>query len=330
MSKDLAFDYDRLRFIETRGPDDKRPKRAWGGYNQDFDAADHVYEHDDLEMMPHGNWAVVDVEDIDHGSLALLVFDLDVHKAPADFDPNAVQIPDDTLVVRSQNGGLHVYFIVHADRSELNESDFQMTADLGWDIDIRGSAVGAHVVAPTDIPGVDTPYDVVNNTDIAAVFDPADAAERIQYDGEPLLEYDPAARAMTDFDFDRDTDPPEDFPTCYHRGLELRAANPDDHPNTHKVNVLTALCGLYAGYDVETVVDHFVDDFPPGNPDRGKTEYQVKHLAKKIDDGAYSPPSLTSLRDYGILGEDEACNCPIEYHGGNDGSDRLPPDAVWE
>jgi P4 family phage/plasmid primase-like protien len=330
MSEELAFDYDRLRYIETRGPDDKLPKRSWGGYNQDFDAADHVYTHDDLQKVPHGNWAVVDVEDIDHGSLALLVFDLDVHKAPPDFDPDAVSIPDDTLVVRSQNGGLHVYFLVHAERGELNESDFRMTSDLGWGIDIRGSAVSHHVVAPSDIPGVDTPYDVVNNEGIAAVFDPADAAERIQYEGEPLLEYDPATRGIEDLEFDRESEPPADFPTCYHRGLELRAANPDNHPNTHKVNVLTALCGLYAGYDIETVTEHFVDDFPPGNPDRGKTEYQVKHLAKKIDDGRYSPPAISTLRDYGILGEEETCDCGLEYHGGNDADSGLPPEEVWE
>lgn len=325
-----AFDYERLRYIETRAPDDKRPKHTWGGYSQDFDAANHVYKHADLERIPHGNWAVVDVEDLDHGSLALLVFDLDIHKAPADFDPDDIRTRGDTLVVRSQNGGIHVYFVVHAERGDLNEADFQMTADLGWNIDIRGSAVGAHVVAPSSIPGVDTSYEVVNDDTIAAVFDPADAVEHIQYDGAPLLEYDPASRGIEDLEFDRETEPPRDFPTCYHRGLELRAANPDHHPNTHKVNVLTALCGLYAGYDVESVVDHFVDEFPPGNPDRSKTEYQVQHLADKVDRGDYSPPSISSLRSHGILGEEESCDCSIRYHGDNEDGDALPPAEVWE
>lgn len=41
-------------------------------------------------------------------------------------------------------------------------------------------------------------------------------------------------------DFERADDPPEDMPACYHRGLELRVANPADRPNPHTVNTLTA------------------------------------------------------------------------------------------
>jgi len=99
-------------------------------------------------------------------------------------------------------------------------------------------------------------------------------------------------------------------------------ANPDDHPNTHKVNVLTGLCGLAAGYSVEEVVDQFVNEYAPGpNADVGKTEYQVKHLAQNLDSGHYSPPAESTLRDYGILNDGEECDgdCPIAYHGADDG-----------
>ncbi|MEF8821956.1 MAG: phage/plasmid primase, P4 family, partial [Halovenus sp.] len=249
-------------------------------------------------------------------TLSLLVFDLDVHKAPDDFDPDRVTVPEDTLVVRSQNGGFHVYFTVHCERGQLQESDFQMTSAPGWDVDIRGSAVSMHVVAPTNIPGVNSPYEVVENSDIATVFDPADAAERIRLDGEPLLEYDAGSRVGSGVEIDRDADPPAEMPTCYHRGLQLRAAAPEDHPNTHKVNVLTALCGLAAGYDVETMVEHYCDEYAPGGAcDREQTEYQLQHIARGVDRGEYSPPALSTLRDFGILDAEETCHCDIPYHG---------------
>lgn len=313
---ELAFDYHRLRYIKTRGPDDKQPLEKWGGYGQDFDAAETVYTHAEVADDDHDHWAVVDAEDLEHGSLATLVFDLDIHKAPEDFDPEPLSLPADTAVVRSQNGGLHIYFLVHAERGEFKEADFSMTADLGWDIDIRGSAVSAHVVAPADIPGVETPYKLVNDHSITGVFDPADAAERIRYDGESLLEFTPDRHAAADFSIDRDIEPPEDMPTCYHRGLQLRGDSPDDpHLNTHKVNVLTAMCGLAAGYDIETMVDHFCEEYPPDNADPDKTEYQLRHIAEKIDRDEYSPPSISTLRDYGILDESETCACDIPYHG---------------
>ncbi len=260
----------------------------------------------------------VDVEDADHASMALLIFDIDIHKAPDAFDPSRVGVPDNTLIVKSQSGGFHVYFKLNGyRRGDLQESDFSMTAKLPFDIDIRGSAVSHHVVAPSDIPGIGGDYEIVNDEPIKPYFEPEDACERITLDGKPLLEFDPDTD-IGDFEFDRPDETPDEMPTCYHAGLELRKANPDDHPNTHKVNVLTALCGLGAGYSAEEVAGHFVGEYAPGpNADAGKTEYQVKHLAKKLD-GKYTPPSLSTLRDYGILEEDETCDgdCAIEYHGG--------------
>lgn len=321
-----SFAPERLYYIRTRGADDKRPLDKWGGYGQDFDEAQNVYDYEEMQMMPDDHWAVVGVRDRERMPLATLVFDLDVHEAPGDFDADKLGVPSNTLLVRSQSGGFHLYFTVNARQQDYNESDFGMTKELGWDIDIRGSAVGAHVVAPGDIPGVDTPYEVVQNEPIKNVLDPADAAERITYDGEPLLEFDATAKPNCDIDIDRNAEPPEEMPTCYHRGLQLRNASPEDHPNSHKVNVATALCGLYAGYGVDALVDHFME-FSPDAPDREKTEYQVNHLAEHVESDDYSPPAISTLRNLSILDEDETCDCDIPYHGG-DGEDVY--EQTWE
>lgn len=316
MTDRQRFNYEDLLYIRTRGRADKRPLDKWGGYDNDLAEKPDVYTHEEIEESDHDHWAVVDAVDGEHMTVCTLVFDLDIHKAPPSFDEDRVSVPENTTVVKSQNGGFHVYFKVHCEPGELQESDFEMVENPGWDVDIRGSAVSAHVVAPADVPGVDTPYNVVNDYWVSTQTDPADAAARIQLDGEPLLEFNPGTSYSGNVEIDRDVEPPEEMPTCYHRGLQLREANPDDHEHTHKVNVLTALSGLAAGYDVETVVEHFVSDYAPGeNADREKTQYQVNHLADKLDRGDYSPPAVSTLRDYGILEDDESCNCGIPYHG---------------
>jgi len=319
MTDSRRFDPTALLYIRTRGRSDKRPMDKWGGYDTDLADREHVYTHDEVEESDEDHWAVVDAVDGDHMTVSTLVFDLDIHKAPEDFDEDRVSVPDNTLLVKSQSGGFHVYFkVVNCDPGEFQESDFEMTQAPGWDVDIRGSAVSHHVVAPNSVPGVETPYEVVNDYRISTVTDPADAASRIQLDGEPLLEFNPDQSYNGGIEIDRDVEPPEDMPTCYHRGLQMRAANPEDDEgtNTHKVNVLTALCGLAAGYEVDTMVDHFVDEYAPGdNADTDKTEYQLKHLARNLDNGSYSPPALSTLRDYGILDESESCDCSIAYHG---------------
>ena len=241
--------YEDLWYIKLINAEDKNPLETWGGYSQDFEASDTVYSHEDVLASDHENWGVVGIQGDDR---YLLIFDLDVHKAPEGFDPDSITIPNETAIVRSQNGGLHVYFVVDAD-SEGKESDFSMTYDLGWDIDIRGSYVKHHVVAPADIPGVEGLYDLANDETLLTVFNPTDAADRIRYlgdpeseesHGEPLLKHSPASGFGGSVAIDRDVEPPEEMPPCYHRGLQVRAANPDDpNVNTHKVNTLTALCG---------------------------------------------------------------------------------------
>lgn len=90
MTGDLTFNYEDLRYIELREAGSKFPARKWGGYSQDFETADHVYTAEDIRLHPAEAWGVVGIEDPDHASTSLLIFDLDVHKAPDDFDPDRV------------------------------------------------------------------------------------------------------------------------------------------------------------------------------------------------------------------------------------------------
>jgi P4 family phage/plasmid primase-like protien len=330
--RDVQLAYEDLWYIKLVDETKKLPLDTWGGYSQDFEAAENVYNHVEVLESEHENWGIVGIK----GDRSLLIFDVDVHKAPDGFDIDEITIPSETPVIRSQSGGLHIYFIV-ARSGEGGESDFEMTYDLGFDIDIRGSYVKHHVVAPADIPGVGGRYEVRGDEGLLTVQNPADAAERVRYladddsdkeYGEPLLRHGPdrtggAGRRQGAVDINRDTEPPDEMPTCYHRGLQIRGANPDDpNINTHKINVLTGLCGIAAGYSVETIVEHFCSEFAPGlNADEGKTRYQLEHMA----DRKYAPPAISTLREYGILDEAEDCDCDIEYHGGDSDRGRTTP-----
>jgi len=313
----LAYQHEDLWYIETRGDGDKRPQYKWGGYSQDFGTAEKVHSYEDIQKLPSESFAVCGVQDKAHMARSLLVFDLDVHKAEANDDsPEQVQIDDRVPLIKSQNGGFHVPFFVRCDKNSLNESDFGMTKYVSWDVDVKGSAVGGHVVAPGDIPGINSSYEIVRDTTIPTVSGPQDACERIQLYGDPLVEHKNNSGIDGDFGVDRDAEPPEEMPMCYHRGLQLRAANPDDHPNTHKVNTLAALCGLAAGYDIEAMVAHFCEEYPPGETaDTQQTQYQLEHMARKMDRDDLAPPAVSTLREYGILEDDETCACEIPYHG---------------
>lgn len=334
---DLRFNYEDLWFIQTRGPDDKRPEKSWGGYSQDFSEADHVYTAAGMNKMPGKDWAICGIQNREHTELSLLVFDLDIHKAGPEFDPNSLTIDSSTLpVVKSQNGGFHVYIMLHQERGSGNEDDFVVPHDLDWDVDIRGSYVKHHVVAPNDVPGVGGSYELVQDNDIPGFFEVEDALDRIRYQGEPLIEHSPDSGGdYSELDFNRSEEPPADMPRCYARGLELRGEAPDQPDyNSHRVNVLTALCGLAAGYSIDEMVDQWVDEYPPGgndcDADREKTRYQLEHIASKMDRGDYSPPSIESLEKAGILEPLEECECSIPYHGDSDDEEGLSDEATWE
>jgi hypothetical protein len=305
---------------------------TWGGYTDedgnptDYEQAEHVYGHEAVEMFPHDCWLTHSIKDKPHMTRWLLVFDVDIHKAPDDFDPDRVGIPTDTAVAKSQSGGFHVYMVVTQRPTRGKEKDFEIVQDLpgDFDVDIRGEFVKHHVVAPSDIPGVGGPYGLVNDTSLKHNSEPDELAKSITLDGEPLLRYNPSGGINSGGGINREgIEPPEDMPKCYAHGLDLRADPPDDDTdlNTHKVNVLTALCGLAAGYDVDSVANHFVEEYPPENErcnaDQERTEYQVGHLAEKLDsENGYRPPANLSLQGHGILPEGEWCDCDIEGHNG--------------
>lgn len=321
MTPPTHFPFEEFWYLRGIEHGDKNPKDAWGGYGQKFEDAPKVYAFEDVQKFPTDVWLINGVRNYPHKARQLLVVDLDIHKAPDTFDANRVQVPTDTPVVRTQNGGHHVYFVVSTPNRGA-EGDFEVAESAPFDVDIRGEFVKHHVVAPSAIPGVGGEYELVHDAPIKAAFDPGELVETITLDGEPLVRHRPD-RASGGVGYDRgEIDPPEDMPTCYGAGLELRHEAPEDpNLNTHKVNVLTALCGLAAGYDTETVVDHFVSGYYPGDPsqsDRETTEYQVAHLARKLDTDQYSPPVPRTLREYGILPAGESCDCPIPSHTGKE------------
>lgn len=317
---DLDFPYRDLYYIKLIDGE-KNPIKSWGGYSQDYAEAENVYTHDQVLDSDHMRWGIVGIE---NDARSLLIYDLDLYKAP-DFDADEITVDgtEGIPVVESGSGGLHAYTAVYEERTEGKESDFDVDADLPFDIDIRGSFVSHHVVAPTEIPGVDTEYTLQNDAPIWTYSDPRDSAASLKYtdSGESLIEYS-ADSGVGTIDFERADDPPEDMPTCYARGLELRAASPEDHPSTHKVNTLTALCGLASGYSAETMVEHFIEEYPPDDPNQEKTEYHLNQLVEKVDRGDLAPPAISTLREWGILDEDETCDCDIAYHGG--GIERSP------
>lgn len=324
------FPYEDLWYIRGIDHGDKNPLDKWGGYTEpdgsvrDFAAAEHVYPYEEVQKFPTDCWLVNGIQDYEHTTRWLLVFDVDIHKAPDDFDADRITIPTDTTVVKSQSGGLHVYSVIRTRPTRGKENDFEVVQELpgDFDIDIRGEFVKHHVVAPSDIPSVGGPYEIVEDKPLLHRKNPDDIAKRFKLDGEPILRYRPSGGIADNSNtFDRESvEPPENMPQCYGAGLELRAEAPEnENLNTHKVNVLTALCGLAAGYSTDAVVSHFVDDYYPGEPgnaDREKTTYQVNHLAEKLDSNHYSAPANLSLQAYGILPDGDWCDCDIPGHNG--------------
>lgn len=313
------FPYEEFWYVRGSA-DSKMPARAWGGYSQSFEAAEHVHGHSDVEMFPHGTWLVPALRNTRGIRQHLLVFDIDLYKAPDGFDADRVSVPATTPVVKSPSGGLHIYTAV-TQSSRAKEADFEVVQDIPFDIDIRGEFVKHHVVAPAAVPGVETAYELQVDTGLERSADPDELAAMIKFDGDRLLEYNPTGPSRRGTNYSReDVDPPDDMPACYGAGLQLRAKAPDTPSlNTHHVNVLTALCGLAAGYDTDTVADHFIEEYYPGKPanaDREKSEYHITHIAGKLDSGQYAPPAPQTLVNAGIMPEGEWCDCGIPGHHG--------------
>lgn len=191
---ELSVDYEALWYVKLRGEDDKRALEKWGGYGQDFEAAGCVYSHEEVVSSPHEWWGIVGIRNKRRTRRELIILDLDTYKAD---DPEAavetVTVPEGTLISRSQRGGIHVWFSVTAEKGAFKESDFEVHEDLEFPIDVRGSAVSHHVVAPSNIPGVGGSYEVVNDEGIRNHLTVEDVCAEVQFAGEPAVEYNPVA-----------------------------------------------------------------------------------------------------------------------------------------
>lgn len=55
---------------------------------------------------------------------------------------------------------------------------------------------------------------------------------------------------------------------------------------------------------------------PSEYADEAKTRDHLRRMARKVDRGSLAPPAVSTLRDWGILGDNETCGCDIDYHGG--------------
>ncbi|MFA9517288.1 hypothetical protein ACERIT_08740 [Halopenitus sp. H-Gu1] len=313
VDEDLEFNTGDFRYIRIAS-DTKHPMDKWGGYSQDFDEAEHVYTHEDVQESSHDRWGIAGMDSTENINTGfhLLIFDLDLYKTDQ-VDADDVQVTDaeDVPVVKSQNGGAHLYFALH---DPVSESDINLNHD--W-IDLRGSAVKSHVVAPADIPGCeDSKYDLTNDARVPVFLSVGEVLDRVEIRGEPIGEHDPAD--PVDVDFARG-DAPDEMPDCYHAALSFRSSEArEEHPNAFKIDTFAGLLGLAAGYSVETVTEHFGEYAPFGDStefDEQKTRKHLKRLAEKMDLAGMCPPALSTLREHGILKEEESCLCSIPYHG---------------
>ncbi len=266
---DIAVDYERLWYIKLRGEDDKRPLEEWGGYDQGFETGDCVYTHDEVVESNHDWWGVVGYREEDpRMSRELLIFDLDIYKAD---DPEAaakhLTVNEGTLIVRSQSGGQHVWHTVTAQKGAWKESDFEIHEDLEFDIDVRGSTVSHHVVAPADIPGVGGSYEVVNNESISNKLAVEDVCCEVQLDGEPAVKYNPT-RGFGGGDGDSGYEPDgdewlleDDIKTALeHVPAGLKYSADDEHEGLGWRDVGFAVADYYArtGAEIEDAVDTIV------------------------------------------------------------------------
>ena len=124
-----------LYYIELR-EGSKIPARAWGGFDQDLDAAEAVLEPSGLE--PGRRYGYI----AHSGDRRLGVLDLDLYKdaAPSMGD---VSTGRELLLVESPSGGVHVPFTMPADAPDLEVAD-----GFGDWVDLKGELGGGHCVLP--------------------------------------------------------------------------------------------------------------------------------------------------------------------------------------
>lgn len=316
------FGYDRLWYIQLR-EGSKLPRFKWGGYSQDFESAEHVHDHESVVASDWDRWGIVGIQTPTHSpDLSLLVLDHDIYKSnDPESEAERVDVPANAPVVKTGSGGHHIYGAVQLPRGSAKESDFQLVHDIDWDVDIRGSLVSHHVVAPGDIPGVETEYELVNDKTIPGYLEPGDVENGFSYDGDPLVTYR-GERSTPDVEYDIPEEAPEDLPLCMGRLLNERVK--DDHPNQFKIHTYAGMLGYALGYDTAELLSLFVEEYPyGGGADREKTREHLERLKPKIESGELLPPAEHTLRDFKLISEDESCDCAVHGDGGHDGFQRV-------
>lgn len=140
-------------------PGSKRPVNEFGGWPIDPEH-DGVFELSDVEEADHDWWAIVGRKTRD-----LLVLDVDLYKMnesqKAAVEAGWYGILDDTRIVRTQSGGVHVYLRTDAEFDDLPE-----TIDH---VDLKGDVARGYVLARprgeyevvNDVPPVEISYDLL-------------------------------------------------------------------------------------------------------------------------------------------------------------------------
>lgn len=290
-----AVDYTKLRYIPLRGDGSKLPKEKWGGYSQDYTDTDTVYAHDEIVDHDDGEWGVVGLPEYHGTPASLLIFDLDLYEADA--DDISVEGPENTLVVESQNGGLHVYFIVPYERGSWSVSDFD-TVDSPFGIDIRGSAVSHHVVAPADVPGVDTDYHIRIDEQIREVSGPEEASSLIRVNGEQVITFDPGVDVNgVDVDYDGVDDDEWLLPDDVESALETVEATLSYESWR---NIGFAIADYYRRIDVIDDAHHAaLSTFIEWSKTGDNWDDDAERLATKIIDSAFEKDA-EQLRDRAV------------------------------
>ena len=123
-----------LYYIELRDGT-KRPRYKWGGYDQDFDEAEHVHSWDGLQ--PNQRYGY-----IAHRDYRLGVLDLDLYKDAAP-DVDDVTFHEESMLIQTGSGGFHIPFLIPDD-----EVDIQLKPFVSDWVDLKGDVNHGHAVFP--------------------------------------------------------------------------------------------------------------------------------------------------------------------------------------
>lgn len=294
------FWYIKLNETGQRGFD-KQPSESWGGHDADFETNENVYTWDQTQTLDHSNFGIV-------GSRSeykqLLIIDFDAHKID-DFDNDDLNVPSDGMTIVGTHGpnrdvpGYHFYLCIE-------DTDVTVDTPHGF-VDLQGDNHKRHVVSPWHEWA--SSYEILHDPDHIATYSDVTALnEALTYQDKPFVTVSSSYTVDYDHDgFDRREEPPDNRPICLQRALEARRDIPRDgsHSNPWKVDSALGRRLVGFGYSKEAAME-MLREFPPRDGyDERETSYQMDMLYKK----ELHPESISSLRDLGIIRDDERCSC---------------------